>query len=88
MLPLPSQCWLVIVSTVSGLSFQFRLQIATLNVRKGDKPYKIMTARFILQEIVVFQNKQETWLLETAQICIKTFRFWISRWPNGDIQGP
>jgi hypothetical protein len=42
----------VIVSTVSGLSFQFRLQIATLDGGKGDKPFKIMTARFILQEIV------------------------------------
>jgi hypothetical protein len=37
---------------------------------------------------LVFQNKQETWLLETAQICIKTCRFWILRWPNGDIQEP
>jgi hypothetical protein len=55
MLPHPSQCWLVIVSTVSGLSFQFRLQIATLNGGKGDKPYKIMMARFILQEIVFQQ---------------------------------
>jgi hypothetical protein len=51
----PSQCWLVIVSTVSGLSFQFRLQIATLDGGKGDKPYKIMMARFILQEIVAAQ---------------------------------
>ena len=52
MLPHPSQCWLVIVSTVSGLPCQFRLQIATLHGGKGDKPYKIMMARFILQEIV------------------------------------
>jgi hypothetical protein len=42
----------VIVSTVLGLSFQFRLQIPTLDGGKGDKPYKIMMARFILQEIV------------------------------------
>ena len=42
MLPHPSECWLVIVSTVSGLSCQFRLQIATLHGGKGDKPYKIM----------------------------------------------
>jgi hypothetical protein len=54
MLSHPSQCWLVIVSTVSGLSFQFRLQIATLDGGKGDKPYKIMMARFILQEIVAW----------------------------------
>jgi hypothetical protein len=40
----------VIVSDVSG-----RLQIATLDWGKGDKPYKIMMARFILQEIVAFQ---------------------------------
>ena len=53
MLPHPSQCWLVIVSTVSGLSFQFRLQIARLDGGKGDKPYKITMARFILHEIVV-----------------------------------
>ena len=52
MLPHPSQCWLVIVSTVSGFPFQFRLQIATLDEGKGDKTYKIMMARFILQEIV------------------------------------
>jgi hypothetical protein len=42
----------VIVSTVSGSPFQFRLQIATLDGEKGDKPYKIMMARFILQEVV------------------------------------
>ena len=52
MLRHPSQCWLVIVNTVSGLSFQFRLQIANLDGGKWDKPYKIMMARFILQEIV------------------------------------
>jgi hypothetical protein len=52
MLPRPSQCWLVIVSTVSVLPFQFRLQIATMNGGKGDKTYKITMARFILQEIV------------------------------------
>ena len=46
----------MIVSTVSGLSFQFRLQIATLDGGKGDKPYKIMMARFILQEIVGLDN--------------------------------
>jgi hypothetical protein len=55
MLRHPSQCWLVIVSTVSGLSFQFRLQIATLDGGKEDKPYKIMMAHFILQEIVFQQ---------------------------------
>jgi hypothetical protein len=37
---------------------------------------------------LVVQNKQEPWLLETAQICIKTCRFRILRWLNGDIQEP
>jgi hypothetical protein len=34
----------------------FRLQIATLDGGKGDKPYKIMMACFILQEIVGLDN--------------------------------
>jgi hypothetical protein len=57
MLPHPFQCWLVIVSTISGLPCQFRLQIATLDGGKRDKPYKIMMARFILQEIVGSDGK-------------------------------
>ena len=55
MLPHPSQCCLVFVSTVSGLPFLFQLQITTLHGGKGDKPYKIRMARFILQGIVFQQ---------------------------------
>ena len=44
MLPHSPQCWLVTVSIVSGLPFEFRPQIATLNGGKGISVKKNMVA--------------------------------------------